>query len=77
MDAAGVMEALKGMGVGTRPFFRGMHAQEVYRNMGLFANENCPVSDKIYKTGFYLPSGQAVTDSQINKVIDACAAVFN
>ena len=56
-------------GVQTRPFFRGMHDQPVYLERGLIDRFECPVTDKIYQRGLYLPSGQGITDQQIEEVI--------
>jgi perosamine synthetase len=61
---------LMDMGVQTRPFFRGMHEQPIYLERGLVSHFNCPITDKIYQRGLYLPSGQAITDEQINTVIN-------
>lgn len=58
-------------GVQTRPFFLGMHEQPVYRKMGLFRGEAYPVTELIARRGLYLPSGQAITDDQVEKVINA------
>ena len=63
-------------GVQTRPFFMGMHEQPVYRNMGLFKEAYCPVTERIYRRGLYLPSGQAITDAQIEQVCDAVYKVL-
>ncbi len=63
-------------GVQTRPFFRGMHEQPVYRNMGLFSDETYPVAEKISRIGLYLPSGQAITDEQIDRIIEAVRSFF-
>jgi len=62
---------LMDQGVQTRPFFMGMHDQPVYRNMGLFADGSCPVTERIYRRGLYLPSGQAITNEQIDGVVQA------
>lgn len=75
-DAIEAAKRLLAEGVQTRPFFKGMHLQPVYKKMGLFANEIYPTTEKIYGRGFYLPSGQAITDEQINKTIEACRKVF-
>lgn len=64
-------------GVETRPFFRGMHEQPVFHKMGLFKDEKYPITEKIYRRGFYLPSGQAITDYQIESVCNAMYNVFN
>ena len=58
-------------GIETRPFFRGMHEQPVYRSLGLFEGTQCPVTERIYRRGLYLPSGQAITNDQIEAVIGA------
>lgn len=70
-DAAGLAERLMDYGVQTRPFFLGMHEQPVYRNMGFFKGELYLVTERIARRGLYLPSGQAISDNQIEKVIDA------
>ncbi len=58
-------------GIDTRDFFIPMHKQPVFLNMGLFKGEKYPVADYVSKRGFYLPSGLALTNEQINKVIQA------
>lgn len=63
--------------VETRPFFVGMHEQPVFHEMGLFAGEKYPVCERISRKGFYLPSGQAITDEQIKKVCKTMHDVFD
>lgn len=65
IDAYELADRLKNKGVETRPFFLGMHDQPVFNNMGLFLDEEYPVSDYIAKNGLYLPSGLALTIEQI------------
>lgn len=62
---------LKDIGVGTRPFFWGMHEQPVFNNMGLFINEKYPVAEKLSRNGFYIPSGLGLTQEEIEQVISA------
>jgi len=62
-----MMSVLKDNGIDTRPFFIGMHEQPVFRNRGLFKKERYPVTEKISRTGFYLPSGQAIKDRDIEQ----------
>jgi perosamine synthetase len=68
LDAVRVMKALKEKGVGTRPFFWPMHEQPVFKNMGLFKNGSYPIAERIARRGFYIPSGLALSDEQINLV---------
>lgn len=72
----GVMEKLSAKGMQTRPFFIGIHEQPVFQEMGYFKGERFPVTEKITRTGFYLPSGQAITDLQIDQVVKALKELF-
>ena len=63
-------------GVQTRPFFVGMHEQPALRRRGLFEAERYPVTERISSRGLYLPSGQALTDEQIHRVIQAVRDVL-
>lgn len=66
--AAEAMARLREAGVGTRPFFWPMHEQPAFRKMGLFDGERYPVAERLARRGFYLPSGLALTDEQIEQV---------
>lgn len=70
-DAEEAMARLRRLGVGTRPFFWPMHEQPVFRRMGLFAGERHPVAERLARRGFYVPSGLALTDTQIEQVAEA------
>ena len=72
LDAISFAAAMKEEGVETRPFFLGMHEQPVFHDMGLFAGESYPVTERIARNGLYIPSGLAITDAQMDHV---CAAV--
>ena len=76
LDAAEFTVRLMDFDVQSRPFFLGMHEQPVYRKMGLFIDENLPVTERIARRGLYLPSGQAITDEQIEHVCNAVHDVF-
>jgi len=63
-----VMQELGKCNIGTRPFFYPMHQQPVFNNMGLFLDDSLPTSERLYKKGFYIPSGVALTERQVHKV---------
>ena len=69
-DAFEAMQRLAAAGVGCRPFFFPMHEQPVFRRMGLFAGESYPVAERLARRGFYLPSGLALTERQIDTVVE-------
>jgi perosamine synthetase len=75
-DAVELARRLRAEGVDTRPFFIGMHEQPVLRQQGLFEGESYPVSERLASRGLYLPSGLALTESQLSRVCDAVKEVF-
>ena len=75
-DAVEMMERLKKLGVGTRPFFWGMHEQPMFQRQGLFRGETYPVTERIARRGFYLPSGLALTEAQQLRAADAVKKVL-
>jgi len=75
-DAEEAMQRLAAAGIGTRPFFWPMHEQPVFRKMGLFTGECYPVAERLARRGFYLPSGLALTNEQIEIVAAAVREVI-
>jgi perosamine synthetase len=75
-DAIEAMQRLKEYQIGTRPFFWCMHEQPVFTKMGLFQNISCPVAERLARRGFYLPSGLALTDEQIERTAEAVHKIF-
>jgi perosamine synthetase len=70
-DAAEMMRRLAVRKIGTRPFFWPMHEQPVFRRSGMFQGVSLPVSEGIARRGFYVPSGLALDDAQIEEVAAA------
>jgi perosamine synthetase len=75
-EADWAIHALFEEGVGCRPFFCPLHYQPVLRRLGMFANETYPVAERLYKFGFYVPSGLALTDEMIDRVGNAVSVVL-
>jgi perosamine synthetase len=67
-NAEGMMTSLTKQGIGTRPFFFPMHEQPVLRAKGLFNGASFPNAERLYRQGFYLPSGLSMSEAQIVKV---------
>jgi len=70
------MQRLWLKGIGTRPFFWPMHEQPVFRKMGLFAGERYPVAERLARRGFYIPSGMALTGTQMEEVTSAVKEIM-
>jgi perosamine synthetase len=76
MDAAEFARRLRALDVETRPFFLGMHEQPVFLQQGLFQGEHYPVAEGIARQGLYLPSGLALTESQLDQVCETVRKVL-
>ena len=71
-----VTDILNSKGVGTRPFFFPLHKQPVLSKYYPRDGENLPNSEFAAEYGFYLPSGLALTEEQIECVIERTRAVL-
>jgi perosamine synthetase len=76
LDAVEFARRLQALGIQTRPFFLGMHEQPVFLERGLFRGEHYPVTERIARQGLYLPSGLALTETQLEQVCDAVRKVL-
>jgi perosamine synthetase len=63
--------------IGTRPFFQPLHRQPVLEKYGLKNQMLLPVAEDLGKSGFYIPNGLGLNDSQIEKVAEVVKEVFN
>jgi len=75
IGAEKAMSLLGDAGVGTRPFFYPMHQQPVLKRKGFFENEAYPVAESMYRRGFYVPSGIALSETQIRTVSKVIASL--
>jgi perosamine synthetase len=70
-DAEEALRRLSRKQIGGRPFFWPMHEQPVFRKMGLFEGQCHPVAERLARRGFYIPSGMALTEGQMDEVVEA------
>ena len=70
-DAAEAMRRLGKEGIGTRPFFWPMHEQPVFLKRGLFCDDRHPVAERLARRGFYIPSGMALSERQMEQAAEA------
>ena len=76
-DAKKMMDELSNRGVGTRPFFLGLHEQPALCEKGWYRNERYPITHKSSRQGFYLPSSLNLTDEQIDFVVKQIKDILN
>lgn len=75
-DAEVAIERLVEKGIGTRPFFYPMHQQPVLREKFFFKDLFLPVAERLYKRGFYIPSGLALKENEILTVVNAVKKII-
>lgn len=71
LNAEEAMKRLAIRGIGSRPFFYPMHLQPVLRRMEIFEGERYPVAERLCEQGFYIPSGMALSDEQMERCANA------
>lgn len=71
-----IMAALHQQGIGTRAFFCPMHKQPVLKKMGYFMGESYPVAEYLSERGFYIPSGLALKEQEMRRVVTALRKVL-
>jgi perosamine synthetase len=62
---------LKKEGVDTRTFFCPMSAQPCFQSLPGFRAGPCPVADRLWRDGIYLPSSHSLTREDVGKVAAA------
>jgi perosamine synthetase len=75
-DAEEIARRLGAQKIGTRPFFWPMHEQPVFRKMGLFEGVRCTVAERIARRGFYVPSGLALEEQEMETVAKALKEIL-
>ena len=76
-DNKTIQKLLAEEGIGSRTFFWCMHEQPIYQRQGLFANETYPNAEYLARTGFYIPSGLALTQEQMSSVVKGIKKVMD
>eukprot|EP00322_Chrysochromulina_rotalis_P005372 CAMPEP_0115843270 /NCGR_PEP_ID=MMETSP0287-20121206/8226_1 /TAXON_ID=412157 /ORGANISM="Chrysochromulina rotalis, Strain UIO044" /LENGTH=483 /DNA_ID=CAMNT_0003296959 /DNA_START=43 /DNA_END=1494 /DNA_ORIENTATION=- len=76
IDAEVIQQKLGAKKIGTRPFFWCMHEQPVLHAMGHCKDVRCPVGENLARRGFYVPSGLALTNGQIEHVAKELRAIM-
>jgi perosamine synthetase len=75
LSAEKVIAELGRRGIGSRPFFLGLHEQPVLQERGLFKGLRFPVCERISRLGLYLPSGLTLNEDKIDSVVSNLGAI--
>jgi perosamine synthetase len=72
-----VAQRLAQLGVESRPFFLGLHEQPALAGRFRLGAGPLPVTERLSRYGFYLPSGPVLTEAELETVTDAVNTVFD
>jgi len=64
-------QALLADGIETRTFFCPMNQQPCLQSVPGFRQSACPVADRLWETGLYLPSSWNLTEQSIKRIADS------
>jgi perosamine synthetase len=71
MGRDALMEHLQDSGIETRTFFCPMNQQPCLQSRPDFREVPCPVADRLWETGLYLPSTYSLPEETIKKIADS------
>jgi perosamine synthetase len=66
-----LMARLREEGIDTRTFFCPMNQQPCFQSQPGFREVSCPVADKLWETGLYLPSSCTLTEATIESIAES------
>lgn len=71
VGAADLMAALAAEKIESRPLWKPMHRQPLFEGKAYFSHgDNASVSDELFEQGLCLPSGTALTEAQLERVVE-------
>ena len=71
-----MMKKLLKYGVDTRPFFLSMNKQKIFKKMKLFKSDKMKNSEYLSNNGFYVPSGLALKNNEVNYICNLINKFF-
>ncbi len=72
-----LMQGLLAKGVDTRTFFCPMNQQPCLMEIPGFNSNPCPVADRIWETGLYLPSAPSLSQDSIHYICNSISLLYD
>ena len=69
-----LLKYLEALNIETRPLWKPMHLQPLYRDAPVFGGH---VAKRLYDSGLALPSGSAMSDAEIERVLSAISGFLD
>ena len=72
-----IMHSLKEVGIETREGFIPYNLQEIFINRGWTSPDDCPNANKVAYASFYLPTGPAITEIELDYVATKFCSILD
>ncbi len=72
-----VMQQLQELGIETRSFFCPMNIQPCFKDLTGWREISCPIAEKLWENGFYLPSSPLLTYETILHISESLKIIYN
>lgn len=72
-----IMTSLKDVGVETREGFIPYNMQEIFIARGWTKHEDCPNANKVAYASFYLPTGPAINEAELDYVSTKLCSILD
>jgi perosamine synthetase len=72
-----IMRALKEVGIETREGFIPYNMQQIFIERGWTKPEDCPNANKVAYASFYLPTGPAISEAELNYVTTKLTSILD
>ena len=72
-----IIEVLEKENIESRPVWKPMHIQPLYKNCEYVKGDHGDVSAKLFQNGICLPSGSSLTEGEQGKIIDIILSIIN
>lgn len=72
-----IIDALEAENIESRPVWKPMHLQPLYKKYEYFNKDNQDVSKMLFENGICLPSGSSLSENDQNRIIDIITSLVN
>ncbi len=72
-----IIEVLEKENIESRPVWKPMHIQPLYKNCEYVKGDHGDVSAKLFQNGICLPSGSSLSEGEQGKIIDIILSIIN
>ena len=77
ISRSGIINALEKENIESRPVWKPMHLQPLYKKCEYIKSDTMDVSAELFEKGLCLPSGSSLSEADQNRIIDIILSLIN